>query len=384
MLPFRYKAVRDEAELAEEVVNGKRPPLDAVAECYTKLGQELSPVEASVISALSQLIETMWVSGPDARPRFEDIVPALASIERKLNRARKQTRNKSRGPSSRGIAFQSMSFTRSGSAPHLRRESFDEGAVADRFMMPSSLLSSSPPESLVQSDRWKRNAHRNHEDLVCWNLPPNFFGERARSMSSSSALLSSTGTTLQTGSFSSSRNDSLQRVSSRASTELSVEIDSTQFQSKTKVSRPIYRHTQAVGAVITRFWVAMWTRCGLIFPDASYETTFLKHHYFTPRYFRALLVVGIIACLLYIALAAMLIYSTSPAGLIVCVLGWVPSCGLVLHRDTLNSCLLETEALTVAMQMTLCDVQISVAPISAQWGRSERFLRCLWSCAGRQ
>lgn len=357
-LPARsYKTVRDEAELAEEVVGGKRPPLDAVTDCCTNMGkEELRAGESSVIKALSQLIETTWASRPGDRPRFQDIVPALASIQRKLNRSSQRPKKSGRASktSTRRVAFQPMAVTRSGSAPHLQRESFGGGGeeeqqrqeVAGRCSkMPSMLLSSSPPESLLHtytySARWKRNnTLGGHEDPVCWNLPPDFFGERARSMTSSSSLSLSAGTgttTASTGSISgsstsiSSGNGPSPGASSHRSIETSAGRDSTRSKKSVltmKVARTTCCHTQAIGAFITRAWVSMWTRCGLIFPDASYEATFLKHHYFTPRYFRALLGVGICACLLYIVLAAMLMYSTSPAGLIVYVLGAV-QCGAV-------------------------------------------------------
>ena len=352
-----------------------------------------------MVKALLQLIETTWASRPSDRPRFEDIVPALASIERKLNRS--QRLKKTGRASTQRVAFQPMAFTRSGSAPHLRRESFGRGEEepAERSKMPSTLLSSTPPESLLQSARWTRNNSRGgHEDPVCWNLPPDFFGERARSMTSSSFSLSvrmptSTGSISSSGS-SHSACELSQDASSQRSIEQSAEWDSAGSKSTvTKVRRATCCHAQAVGTFIARAWVSMWTKFGLMFPDESYETTFLKHHYFTPRYFRALLGVGICACLLYIGLVAMLMYSTSPTGLIVCVPGAVRCIvGWGVHRvqgmfsapcmeSSLENGGLDCGHVTC---MNVMDVQVSVAPISAQWGRSKRFLCCLWGCAGSQ
>jgi len=257
------------------VSSGWRPALNEVfplskASSFNDL--VIAAVVDDIKSQLSELLVEMWDANPQKRPAFNTIHEKLVEMEEFVN---EQWNDE---PYSSG-----SSLDRSGSAPHLRGstgiESSRQSALGRVFVRTDQHLSSSSTDrprsattEVVTRSWWpilegsasNSSMTTDASTVIRWNLPPDFFGKRLRSLSRESKTTTGSGASVRRW------------------------------------------HSS-----VSKAWMACWSHCGLMFPDKAYEQSFLAHHYHTVQYFRAVFVGGVIITTFFLVLVSLLIYSSS-------------------------------------------------------------------------
>ena len=131
---------------------------------------------------------------------------------------------------------------------------------------------------------WREDIDSEYDQnaLVRWNLPQNFFGERAqrrtRGLTGDSVFSITSTTSLSTDD---------RMIPLMALRETSS--DEAPGMQRTKSHR------------CWGVWITAWSKAGLMFPDEAYEASFLAHYYYTPRFFKLLFAAALAVAILYVS-----------------------------------------------------------------------------------